>query len=170
MKTLNCVVVFWLVLSISTFSQQDSTRGDHWINMSIPPFPEYNSFTFNFSLNYAIDNLAFNLMAFHAEGENRKGYNDLYELDSYSASIGYRLRYKYFMLASFIGLGYTRIFNIQQTPNVIETIGLISDIQIYTYPFTLVGIDGLGVGFELVSNFNIERNYNFYHLSLNYNF
>ncbi len=170
MNRLQYGILFYFILNIFIYSQQDTTRGNFWINSSIPPFPEYNSLTLNYSLNYAIGNLSFNLMMFHAEGENTQNNNDFYDLDSYSASVGYRLSYKYLMIASFVGTGYTRIFNVHQNPNVNKTLGFISNIQIYTYPFTLIGFDGLGIGFELVSNFNTIRNYNFYHFSVNLNF
>ncbi|PIQ08951.1 MAG: hypothetical protein COW71_08990 [Ignavibacteriales bacterium CG18_big_fil_WC_8_21_14_2_50_31_20] len=170
MNKLRYGILFYFILNIVIYSQQDTTRGNFWINSAIPPFPEYNGLTLNYSVNYAIENLAFSLMAFHAEGESTKNKPDFYDLDFFSASVGYRLSYKYLMIASFLGTGYTRISDFHQELKGVKTIGLISNIQIYTYPFTLIGFDGLGFGFELVSNFNTKHNYNFYHFSVNLNF
>jgi hypothetical protein len=153
-----------------TYSQQDTTRGNFWINSSIPPFPKLSGLILNYSFNYAIENLSFNLQAFHAKTHNIINNPEYYKLDFFSTAIGYRLRYKYLMTAYFIGIGYTQITNYHLGLMSVSTIGLISNFQFYTYPFTPIGIDGLGIGFELVSNFNNKHNLSFYHFSFNIHF
>jgi len=74
------------------------------------------------------------------------------------------------MIASFLGPGITEIYISDFSPSKSTVISLVSNVQIYIYPLTELGIKGLGIGTEFILNYNKKQNFSFIHLSFNYIF
>lgn len=166
MKLSKYFLVINLFLNFCVYSQQDTTRGNYWINFTIPI--SQGDFSYHQSFNFAIEDISFSGLGLYSRGSHEK--NVFFKKGFASFLVGYRVTNKYFMIASFLGPGITEIYISNFLPSKSTVISLVSNIQIYIYPLTELGIRGLGIGAELISNYNKKQNFSFIHLSINYMF
>ncbi|MDP2303284.1 MAG: hypothetical protein Q8N03_12765 [Ignavibacteria bacterium] len=166
MKKVLSIMLLFFTFNALIYSQQDTTRGNYWINFTVPI--SQSNFSHHQSFNFAIEDMSFSGLGLYSRGSSEK--NVFFKKGFASFMVGYRVTNKYFMIASFLGPGITEIYISDFSPSKSNVISLVSNVQIYIYPLTELGIKGLGIGTELILNYNKRHNFSFIHLSFNYIF
>jgi len=70
MNKLQYGILFYFILNIFVYSQQDTTRGNYWINFTVPI--SQSNFSYHQSFNFAIEDMSFSGLGLYSRGSSEK--------------------------------------------------------------------------------------------------